>query len=263
MYINQFNGKCQNPLGQSLSTCWFGELESPAGPELVSGNPETQQNCKQTDFVRFCSIYKSAWNPPFWSGAICLPVSKIIQFGNWEYRFVMVCLVFVFWKTCFVIKFSEALPYYRECILSRLQETIPRYRTLKPETTSFPKFTVTKPVWPFIPFWDRWGSKSITVWEWRDFFHIVRTRKTGPRKTKNIDENILSSAFLSRPYLWFGPTNANSRLYRRVGKDSLKRPQQESGEGQHDVPWSELACGCLFPLQNGLDIEDIEGMLDS
>ena len=74
-------------------------------------------------------IYKSAWNPPFWSGAICLPVSKIIQFGNWEYRFVMVCLVFVFWKTCFVIKFSEALPYYRECILSRLQETIPRYRT--------------------------------------------------------------------------------------------------------------------------------------
>jgi hypothetical protein len=95
------------------------------------------------------------------------------------------------------------------------------------------------------------------------FFHIVRTRKTGPRKTKNIDENILSSAFLSRPYLWFGPTNANSRLYRRVGKDSLKRPQQESGEGQHDVPWSELACGCLFPLQNGLDIEDIEGMLDS
>ena len=120
-------------------------------------------------------IYKSAWNPPFWSGAICLPVSKIIQFGNWEYRFVMVCLVFVFWKTCFVIKFSEALPYYRECILSRLQETIPRYRTLKPETTSFPKFTVMKPVWPFIRFWDRWGSKSITVWEWR-FFSILCAR---------------------------------------------------------------------------------------
>ena len=121
-------------------------------------------------------LYKSAWNPPFWSGAICLPVSKIIQFGNGEDRFVMVCLVFVFWKTCFVIKFSEALPYYRECILSRLQETIPRYRTLKPETTSFPKFTVMKPVWPFIPFWDRWGSKSITVWEWRLFFSILCAR---------------------------------------------------------------------------------------
>ena len=56
------------------------ELESPASPEWIC-QVTLKHSWKQTGiFVHVCSIlYKSGWNPPFWSRAICLPVgSKII-----------------------------------------------------------------------------------------------------------------------------------------------------------------------------------------